>query len=787
MPLLSIPLRTSRLLLLLLGGVLLAHGATRRRFTLADDIGLTYFGDPFLGKADAITFSPDNRYFVVHTERGRLDIDRPESSLRIYRVADVLRFVNAGERTGAPGPVWQFSRSSCPQGPVITTLRWLPDSSGFGFLAASPSGIIQLFLADLRTHAIRLLSSTGQSVTSFDIRDARHYVYTALSPVIEERVRADQLAVSVVGTGRSLTSLLSPATAAQWHDRSDLWAVMGGTRRRIRDASGHPLAIHWRGQLALALSPDGHTLLSALIVPSVPATWSTLYPPPFPSDPQHIEPGGQNPNALDGWWDVSRYALIDLRTGAVHALPLGPLGFEADWMGLPHTAWSADGKAVAVTNTFFDRAGQAGASFPARPCAMVIRVGEHRAECVEPVRGNLPNGEHEPGYHIEEGIRFIGSGDDRVAVQYDSPAAQALYIRSPSGVWHSSGFVDASSGRGILVSVRQGLNDPPVLVAADRVTRQSRQLWDPNPSLRNIDLGEASVYRWKDSAGREEVGGLYKPPGYVAGRRYPLVIQTHGFYPDQFIPSGLYNTAFAARELAAAGMLVLQVRGCPVRHTPEEGPCQVLAYDSAVQQLAAEGLVDPRHVGIVGFSRTCYYTLEAITTGKTHFAAASITSGMDMSYLQYMLSETLYAPNMDAAIGAQPFGKGLETWLARSPGFNLDKVTTPLLVVGVGEGDILSEWEPYSSLLHQNKPTDLLLLKEGTHPLSNPAQRVASQGSTVDWMRFWLLGEEDSDPARKEQYARWRHLRSLQEAEDHARAAAPGAPSPDTSPPTLRP
>jgi dipeptidyl aminopeptidase/acylaminoacyl peptidase len=773
MPSVCRPLRTLCLVLLLLAP--LARGEARRRFTLSDDIGLRYFGDPFLGKAEAISFSPDGRYVAVHTERGRLDIDRPESSLRIYRIADIRSFLAAGEKAGAPSPVWQFSRSTNPQGPVITTLRWLPDSSGFGFLAASPSGIIQLLLAELPTRTIRLLSLAGQNVTSFDIRDARHYVYTALSPAIDARVEEEQRSVSVVGTDRSLTSLLSSATAAQWHDRSDLWAVLGGRRRRIEDPTGHSVSIHWRGQMALALAPDGHTLLTALIVPEVPAAWTTLYASPFASDQRHIEPGPQDPDAFDGWFDVSRYVLIDLITGAVHALPLGPLGFEADWMGLPHTGWSPDGKAFAMTNTFLDRSGEAAGSVPARPCAVVIRVGEDRAECVEPVKGNLPNGEHEAGYHIEDGIRFLGSGHDRVAIEYNGPEPQGLYVRSRTGVWQSAGSVEAGSGREIQVSVRQGLNDPPVLMATDSATKRSRMLWDPNPGIRNVDLGEASVYRWKDSEGRDEVGGLYKPPDYVPDRRYPLVIQTHGFDENQFLPSGIYPTAFAARELAAAGMLVLQVRGCPVRHTTEEGPCQVAAYESAVRELASEGLVDPQHVGIVGFSRTCYYTLEAITASRIRFAAASITSGIDMGYTQYLLSDKVYAPDMNASIGSSPFGTGLQAWLARSPDFNLDKVTTPLLVVGVGQADIPAEWEPYSSLWHQNKPVDLLLLKAGTHPLSNPAQRLASQGSTVDWMRFWLLGVEDPSPAKRAQYARWRRLRSLQEAEDKERFSSAGS------------
>jgi len=32
----------------------------------------------------------------------------------------------------------------------------------------------------------------------------------------------------------------------------------------------------------------------------------------------------------------------------------------------------------------------------------------------------------------------------------------------------------------------------------------------------------------------------------------------------------------------------------------------------------------------------------------------------------------------------------------------------------------------------------------------------------VDWFRFWLKEEEDPDPGKAEQYARWRELRKLQ-------------------------
>src|SRR5260370_35942855 len=162
------------------------------------------------------------------------------------------------------------------------------------------------------------------------------------------------------------------------------------------------------------------------------------------------------------------------------------------------------------------------------------------------------------------------------------------------------------------IDVKEGFNDPPVLVATDEAPKTTRVIWDPNPILKSIDLGEASVFKWKDGTGRDWVGGLYKPPDYIVGQRYPLVVQTHGFAPFRFEPSGIFPTANAARELAAAGILVLQVPDFPMAVDPKESLCNVFGYEAGVRALVTEGLVDPDRVGIIRFSRTCYYLLDAL-------------------------------------------------------------------------------------------------------------------------------------------------------------------------------
>ena len=72
-------------------------------------------------------------------------------------------------------------------------------------------------------------------------------------------------------------------------------------------------------------------------------------------------------------------------------------------------------------------------------------------------------------------------------------------------------------------------------------------------------------------------------------------------------------------------------------------------------------------------------------------------------------------------------------------------------------------WEPYAGLHYLHKPADLIMLNTDEHVLTNPAVRMASQGGSVDWFRFWLQDYEDPDPAKAEQYVRWRELRKLQE------------------------
>ncbi len=172
----------------------------------------------------------------------------------------------------------------------------------------------------------------------------------------------------------------------------------------------------------------------------------------------------------------------------------------------------------------------------------------------------------------------------------------------------------------------------------------------------------------------------------------------------------------------------------------------------------------------MGFSRTCFHVKYFLTHADSRFAAASVTDGIDASYFQYMVEGNLTVARRfyRAVNGNDPFGEGLKSWMQNSTGFNADKVRTPLLIMALNPASLLFEWEWFAALTILAKPVDMIYMQDGTHILQRPLDRIISQQGNVDWFCFWLKGEEDRDPAKAEQYARWHDLRELAQDKAHS-------------------
>jgi dipeptidyl aminopeptidase/acylaminoacyl peptidase len=747
-----------------------------RAFTVQDSIELSYFTNPVLWTVNQEPAaeplpSPDGRYLLLVTERGILATNKLKSSIWVFEGEAVDNFVT---KKSSQRPVrrrivsWQATSNT----PIISDVHWLQDSRRVAFLGRTGDGTSQLFLVDSFTGRTRQVTHASQSVSAYDIQ-GQTIAYTTF----DERASASRTEGDLVDvTGKNIFTLLWSKRANR--DREEalllgvpntLHIIKGGSESKLDlKFENKPLKLFFP---VLSLAPNGKFLITVAPVTKVPYSWKQ-YQPRFGYEDLRLDRGNKWASAPENDWKPSQFVKIDLEKGLVTPLIDAPAGRSLFHIFAPTKAiWSPDSRTVLLFDTFLpltEKDGDANSLRATAPAAVTFDVWRaHTLQVVahfpQPARGSSPI------RHVADVV--WSARRNEITLRYASSPDNVSISFHESYRLTQSGWTkfDSSKARNRpFVSVYEDLNQPPILRGGGTESREPKLIWNPNPQLGNIPLGMASLYSWHDKKGRPRSGILVLPADYAPGKRYPLVIQTHGFEPNKFFADGIYTTGSGGRALCGRGMIVLQTEQYSKSENPQsDAEIEVEAFRSAVAELSADGLVDSRRVGIIGFSFTVYHTLYAMTHNPDLFAAASITDGNDLSYWLYLLwTDIAFAQQMGETAngGVKPFGKeGLLKWQESAPGFNLDRVRAPLLISCLEEGALVSTWDIYGGLRTLGKPVDLLWLRneDAPHVLVQPRHRYLSQQTAVDWFDFWLNGHEDPSPEKAAEYARWHELRKL--------------------------
>jgi dipeptidyl aminopeptidase/acylaminoacyl peptidase len=777
-------------------------------FTVQDDIAMVRFSEPHpesgVAGSEVAQNSPGGKYFAVITSHGLLKSDQIESQVVIFSRDKIRAFMQSTPsiqpltlRVVATIVGSMRYGDAFAYATVIKDLRWSADMTRIYFMGEGSSGAYQLYEAKIDGSGFRALTSAKWSVDRYDVENDT-IAYTASLPDtgrIDQGIPINRDAWMV--TGFSLADILFPGQLRTFGPETFSVGVMKESHGEWKVTWMPNISFRDRRYLSFAsqfkLSPGGDKLIGLTPVTVVPDLWQS-YDPAAGYEHRRLrsnDPGLTQDDNLD---KPQQYSLIDLVKGNSIPLVDAPNAMSLAYVEKNNLAWAPDEKRVLVTNTFLpmDQGSLSARSQHISPCAVAsVDIPSLHADCLLGDEGQIGTGgmrrSHSSGV-LDVGF---GSNDNEVLllVDHGSDKRTVVTYRLNRDVWKSVDSMPASSTaetvaeattrkkadmQDVQLVVKQGLNDPPTLWAQNERTGAARELWDPNPQFAHIEFGNASVYRWKDKTGHEWTGGLVKPVGYMPGRRYPLVIQMYKFYKDQFITDGTDPTAFAARELASAGIAVLQVEKYPNTLSQADLEMALNGYRSAIEHLSEAGLVDSSKVGAVGFSASCWLVESALVNAPHLFAAATIADGIDNSYMGYHFAGLALREQMEKTNGAKPFDEGLKTWFKEAAGFHLDKVQTPVRIEAINPLSLLGEWELYSSLQMQNKPVDLIYFPNGTHIHQKPLERLESQQGDIDWMRFWLQNYEDPDPAKRAQYQRWEKLRKLRIAEE-TNVGQPGA------------
>jgi len=309
------------------------------------------------------------------------------------------------------------------------------------------------------------------------------------------------------------------------------------------------------------------------------------------------------------------------------------------------------------------------------------------------------------------------------------------------------------------------------------------QLTDLNPEVSTYKLGDIEDIAWENKFGALVHGKLIMPPGHTGTKRYPFVIMLT--WPDEdFVCDGHFTTAFPPQPLASAGFAVAifnvydtlgqganQPAGPP---QTKEAESMMASVESLIDFLDRKGVILRDDVGMMGFSRSSWKVDYFLTHSSYKIRAASSADGGLGNYGNLWTTDGGPASQEVArSYGGLFFGVSRSAWLAGSPAFNADKVSTPLLMEYTGaEGRLdqpIGAYEFHAALLGLRKPVDLFFYPLGAHPLATPFERVASLQRNVDWFRFWMQGYEGIAPNYDpDQYARWRKLRDSSRGVDRA-------------------
>ena len=707
----------------------------RRPVTVADAIEMTQWADrnysaggSSAGKVGIL--SPDGRRFLVVLKKGNLVSNTNQFSILLFDTKAALQ----GSK---PQALLTMSSSSNREG--IKNVQWLVDNETIVFLGENPGETPQIYSLNIKSRKLRKLTNHHTPIVAYGIsRSGDRIVFEAHPPSVKKIDTPQARRSGIVISGGYPDNILTEDCGTERNDRSEQLYVQGrdGVASHIETVD---FLSDWE---PLSVAPNGRFALVSVYLKNVPREWAQY-------QDEILRRYLLEKGKISEYSNVRQFMLLDTRQKKLQPLIDAPLSLNTTGF-----VWVNGGQSVVISGSYL-------------PLDVTNpEEKKERARLPFVAEVSLPSRQYMTITSRALTVQQWHSSTGALLLQGLEKGSPASFAYQKQGlVWHATteSKVAGSIPRPEIV-LEEDLNTPPHLYVWDAAQKRRTLLLDLNPQFGRLLFGRVEEIRWPTKAGEEVVGGLYYPPNYQAGTRYPLVIQTHGFDKDRFWIDGPFTSAFAAQPLAGKGIVVLQVgrsgqslQKANVTGTPEEGPSEMAAYEGAIDELDRRGLIDRNRVGIVGFSRTAFKVGYTLTHSQYHFTAATLADGFEGGYVNYVLFQGVDSVGVN---GGLPSGADLALWLKNSPGFNLDKVTAPVRIEEYAYGSLLGGWEWFSGLSFREKPVELIWIPFGTHLLVKPWERLVSQQGNVDWFDYWLQGRSDPDPAKRAQYQRWEAMRA---------------------------
>jgi len=345
---------------------------------------------------------------------------------------------------------------------------------------------------------------------------------------------------------------------------------------------------------------------------------------------------------------------------------------------------------------------------------------------------------------------FVGSAEEGRAnlKRIDAESGKVESLTSGDHDVFSYSATPDGSKAALLISTPTNIGD---LYLLDGASGRLEQLTHINAELFDkLNLTPPEMFWYKSFDGRRIQAWVQRPPDFVPGKKYPLILDIHGG------PHAAYGYTFdhEFQWMAAKGYVVLypnprgstsygQDFGNIIQyHYPGDDFKDLMA---GVDESIARGWVDPAKLGVTGGSGGGVLTNWTIGHTDRFKAAVSQRSIADWRDFWYTADFTLFTPFW---FRGAPWEQEAD-FKERSPITYVEKIATPLMLIE-GESDMRTPpgaggEQMFRALKYLHKPVVMVRFPGETHELSRsgkPVHRVERLQHIVAWFDKYLEGRE---------------------------------------------
>ena len=360
---------------------------------------------------------------------------------------------------------------------------------------------------------------------------------------------------------------------------------------------------------------------------------------------------------------------------------------------------------------------------------------------------------------------FFRSFDEKTKktaiLSYQPGVSESVVFITERGDYSFTNFLKAKDQMSFLYSKENYVSPPDLYYATmnnaghtsvagwHTAALQAERLTSINPQQSLYNWGTAELYNWKAFNGKAATGILYKPEDFDSTKRYPMIIYFYEKLSDNLntymapapTPSRLNIPFFVSRGYLVFTPDISYTKGQPGKD----------AYNyivSGAQALSKKKWVDAKNIGIQGQSWGGYqvaYLITATNMFKAAWAGAPVVN-MFSAYggirWESGNNRQFQYEKGQSRIGATPWDRP-DLYIASSPFFHLQKVTTPLVIMS-NDADGAVPWyqgiEFFTAMRRLNKKVWLLNYNGEAHNLVERRNRKDIQIREQEYFDWLLKG-----------------------------------------------